>query len=107
MIMIMNDSDADEPRASWAVLLYGTNHGTWESQRIVKASRGSGRLNAKFNRNRMSNAILEVIHFVVYKKPIKVHDRKKPLSNVDCKTFNSFTISWDCQYGLPCRNAQS
>ena len=107
VIMIMNDSDANEPRTSWAVLLYGTYHGRKPSQQIVKASRGSGRLNAKFNRNRMSNAMLEVIHFVVYKKSIKVQDRKKPLSNVDCKTFNSFTISWDSQYGLPCRNAQS
>lgn len=41
------------------------------SQEIVKASRGFGRLNAKVNRNRMLNAIPEVIHFVVTKKVSK------------------------------------
>ena len=71
MIMIMTDSDATDLSTSWGVL-HGAyyymglikGHGK-PSQQSVKASRGSGRLNAKVNS--MSNAIPEVVHFVCTK----------------------------------------
>lgn len=84
--------------------LYGTNQGK-PSQQSVKASRGSGRLNAKVNS--MSNAIPEVIHFVVYKKSTKVHDPTSLCQMLTVKVSIGFTISWGCQCGLSSRNAQS